>query len=113
MQNYLNNYYITEKPTRMDTLQLGVTVVTRNTIQLKGSKSKTQMTSPNNCNNKQKALKREPTTRKKKLSKTNTTSRVISRNKARITYNLSSLQNKVRTRPTNHTSRNKLQHEYA
>ena len=51
MQNYPNNYYITEKPTRMDTLQLGITVVTRNTMQLKESTSKTEMTSRNNCNN--------------------------------------------------------------
>ena len=51
MQNYLDNYYITERTTRMDTLQLGVTVVTRNTLQLKGSTSKTQTTSHNNCNN--------------------------------------------------------------
>ena len=40
-----------KKPTRIDTLQLGVTVITRNTMQLKESTSKTQMTSRNNCNN--------------------------------------------------------------
>ena len=51
MQNYPNNYYITEKPTRMDTLQLGVTVVMRTTMQLKESMSKTPTTSHNNCNN--------------------------------------------------------------
>ena len=51
MQNYLNNYYITEKPTRKDILQLGVTVVTKNTMQLTESTSKTQTTSRNDRNN--------------------------------------------------------------
>ena len=46
-QNYRNNYYITEKPTPKDRLQLGVTVVTKNTMQLTESTSKTQMTSRN------------------------------------------------------------------
>ena len=52
------NYYITEKPTRMDILQLSITVVTKNTRQQKENMQKTQTTSHNNCNNNQKALKK-------------------------------------------------------
>ena len=40
MQNYLNNYYITEKPTRKDILQLSVTVVTKNTRRQKTTRRK-------------------------------------------------------------------------
>ena len=57
-QSYLNNYYITEKPTRKDILQLSVTVVTKNTRRQKENTSKTQTTSRNNCNNNWKALKK-------------------------------------------------------
>ena len=92
----------------MDTLQLDVTVVTRNTMQLKESTSKPTRLVITTAITTRKCWKREPTTgEEKKLSKTITTSRVISTNKARITYNLSSFQNEARTRPTNRTSRNK------
>ena len=56
----------------MDTLQLSVTVVAKNTMQLKESMSKTQTTSCNNCNNKLESAEKEyPPPEKKKPSKTN------------------------------------------
>ena len=50
-QNYRNNYYITEKPTRKDILLLAITVITKNTMQLTESTLKTQTTSRNDRNN--------------------------------------------------------------
>ena len=49
-QNNPKFFHISVKPTRMDTEELIVTIITKNTIQLKET-SKTQMTSRNNCNN--------------------------------------------------------------